>query len=894
MLIGIFKEVLNLSLSGAVAAIIIMLVKLFAGRKLHIRFHYILWLLLIIKLVLPINIQSTLSLFNYVSPADNLTVQHTAENTIVQENKYNSVTDAIPTRPYTNNKEENLVTDQIIEGTDLTTVDMWKIAAYIWLIGIIIMVSIIMVSYMKTAKILKQQVTNYDNRIKVLIGECKRELDIRRNISVICTQSFSAPFVYGFFKPMIVIPQNLFNIMRDDQIRSVLLHEMVHIKRYDPLMRFLMLCLQAIHWFNPIIWFSFSWLAKDCECACDAAVIKDYDHDKRVSYASALYSLAENNRRNLLPLLGFGESNIKKRIKDVLKRRRYSIFSIIAAVLIIIVLAVSLLTKAASNEDEVSLQIYLLNDETTEKSLLFTHEDIISYDWEQQSIRIKNNGKITNELLKRNVEFVVNDETIYSATLWSPIFSQMPPKIPIYADDALFIGNNDEIVLMLGRYMHLEEIPESVRKIITDDRIYKVLKNLGIPLESNLTTEDTSIPAVNPMDDELTVKPDEDIKERVEFLLNRIVNNESLSSNPYDYMSNNKDIEELIALGEPAMYSMFDIFAKNHEDGLKEYVMMVACAEILGVNENHGVYSSKEWFYKFGQFGLDELHQVDADYEIFPIDIDNKEEISLPEGTDKTKIDEVISNYILARNRRAFYQGEKALEAHHIYRSEENDGIVNVYMLVRFAWFEFQNDVFTSVSGTGGIPVRMELKLNETNQYEVISYEEPMDGGGWLSSLQEMFPDDLVEKVTTQDSRIKLEDELLNILTEKAAAYLMSVNRGNTPLIYKSVPELIDDDDIRDAINQVIGMRRSFPEWIGSREILINVGGKYPGAKVRCFMETDISSNADGEYIVTLTRTWDAEINGVKPISVWKYSVLGNHVTLIEEQNKDYMMTLIK
>jgi len=42
--------------------------------------------------------------------------------------------------------------------------------------------------------------------------------------------------------------------------------------------------------------------------------------------------------------------------------------------------------------------------------------------------------------------------------------------------------------------------------------------------------------------------------------------------------------------------------------------------------------------------------------------------------------------------------GEKAIEAHKIYKTEEKDEIINAYMLVSFRWFGFENNIFTSVS----------------------------------------------------------------------------------------------------------------------------------------------------------------------------------------------------
>lgn len=188
---------------------------------------------------------------------------------------------------------------------------------------------------------------------------------------------------------------------------------------------------------------------------------------------------------------------------------------------------------------------------------------------------------------------------------------------------------------------------------------------------------------------------DIDVKPKVDRLLQEIIANGPLtSSNPYDYIKNSKAFAELVALGNPALAYMFDSFAQSNEDGLKEYIMASACAQILGKDDAHkgiGITSGREWFYKYGALAKEaDFHLVDADYELFK-DPSGKPKPVLPAHTDLKNMEDVISNYILSTNRRAYGMGEKAIEAHKIYRTEEKDGIINAYLLVRFNWFGFQS-----------------------------------------------------------------------------------------------------------------------------------------------------------------------------------------------------------
>lgn len=388
----------------------------------------------------------------------------------------------------------------------------------------------------------------------------------------------------------------------------------------------------------------------------------------------------------------------------------------------------------------------------------------------------------------------------------------------------------------------------------------------------------------------------EETKKAVELLLNEIISNSpKTSSNPYDYIKDNSDFNKLVTVGKPAMDAMLDIFSQGNEDGLKEYIMACACARIMGIfNEQKGLGTSsgREWFYKYGQFEKNrDFQTVDADFDIFPKDPVNRKSVLLPEDTDKKNLEEVLSNYILAKNRNAYLIGEKAIEAHEIYRTEEKEGILNVYLLVRFGWFGFKNNTFTMVSGGGGVPVRMQFKKSGDGIYEVLEYRRAMDGGMYGESIREMFPEDLAELVITGDDKTK--KKLEDIQKMKAENYLAEIQRQDSPIDFHMVKEK-PEADARKAIYLVTLMRKEFPDWNGTREILVRTGGKAPGMKIRCVLQTQCDKEKYGQYTVTLTKTWDIKINGIQPVSYWKYRVTGKRVELVDEQDNDHGIKIIK
>ncbi|WP_418792159.1 DUF5412 family protein [Phosphitispora sp. TUW77] len=85
----------------------------------------------------------------------------------------------------------------------------------------------------------------------------------------------------------------------------------------------------------------------------------------------------------------------------------------------------------------------------------------------------------------------------------------------------------------------------------------------------------------------------------VDMKLNAIRNQQSFSSNPYDFIKNNSDYADIVDLGQPALDYMLSRFEQTADNGLKEYVMAIACSEILGENPDQKDWSSgREWYEK--------------------------------------------------------------------------------------------------------------------------------------------------------------------------------------------------------------------------------------------------------------------------------------------------------
>ena len=121
-------------------------------------------------------------------------------------------------------------------------------------------------------------------------------LAINQHVTVWLNNTISTPMVFGFFKPVILVPASLISQLSPLQIEALVMHELFHVKHHDFIFNIAVIIIKPLFWFNP-------WVKKACaelclqrEMACDAAVITGC-YEVQL-YASSLLGVARNVKKN--------------------------------------------------------------------------------------------------------------------------------------------------------------------------------------------------------------------------------------------------------------------------------------------------------------------------------------------------------------------------------------------------------------------------------------------------------------------------------------------------------------------------------------------------------------------------------------------------------------------
>ena len=320
----IFLRIVELSWQAGVLALAVMLARL-ALRRAPKWAVCLLWVLVAVRLVLPVSLQSPVSLQAAQSPVT--AVLYELPQTQEAAQKTDEVLSGGSAEPVTPLPPTEIVTAQPVPAPKpVMTVSL---LAAIWLAGVVMMLTYMLVSYLGIYRRVCTAVRLEDN-----VYRCG---------------SWGTPFVLGLLRPRIYVPEG----MDDAALPQVLAHERCHIRRGDHLVKPLAFLLLALHWFNPVLWAAYVLLGRDMENACDERVLRDVDGAGRAAYSRALVACAVRQRPAAVCPLAFGEVAVQERVKNAMNGKKPAVWAAVLLVIAAAVIAVCFLTSPGRQEPSV-------------------------------------------------------------------------------------------------------------------------------------------------------------------------------------------------------------------------------------------------------------------------------------------------------------------------------------------------------------------------------------------------------------------------------------------------------------------------------------------------------------------------------------------------------------
>ncbi|MDE7324948.1 MAG: M56 family metallopeptidase [Lachnospiraceae bacterium] len=285
----VLKIILSLSLSGSLLILALLLGKRFLRDKLSRQWQYYIWLIVILRLLLPFS--PKISLMNLMEKTYQTIDQFVTKST--PSTRGQSTSPAV--------KSIYLSIPANIPGHDIKQAGepltlphplgnmVSSLTRHIWVIWLLAAVGILIrkvtiyqsfIRYINTGRIPVSDIKMLD-----ALYVASKRAGVKKPVELCVNPLISSPLLTGFFHPCIVLPDA--DISETDFL-YIAMHELTHYKRKDIFYKWLVQITVCLHWFNPLVHLMAGEINKACEFSCDEAVLTKTGCDGALDYGKTL------------------------------------------------------------------------------------------------------------------------------------------------------------------------------------------------------------------------------------------------------------------------------------------------------------------------------------------------------------------------------------------------------------------------------------------------------------------------------------------------------------------------------------------------------------------------------------------------------------------------------
>lgn len=317
------SALLYASVTGAVLIAVIGLLRLLFRRQVSRSVFLILWLLAVVRLLLPIWLPAPTSIYNLplFSQKTGISAPVTVESPpIIETPAANQIilpdtqSDTVPQLPPVE-EEAPITLTQLLTG-------LWAAVGLCLFLGIE----------------LRHLLNRRRYRFSLPLPEGIR---VPQGLRVRMLEGLSSPLTYGLFRPTVLLPAR--SLEQPEQLQHILLHEQAHIRCGDMFKKHLFLLTACIHWFNPLVWLMIALAFEDMEVRCDAMAVGKLGEQHKKDYAQTLVN-AETARLTDLLQNGFSHSTMARRLTALIHLRRRPVLSTVVCLCLVLALTLCFMT----------------------------------------------------------------------------------------------------------------------------------------------------------------------------------------------------------------------------------------------------------------------------------------------------------------------------------------------------------------------------------------------------------------------------------------------------------------------------------------------------------------------------------------------------------------------
>ena len=323
----------SLLVQSSLLILAVLVLDLLLRHRVKAVVRYWIWMLVLVKLVLPPSLAAPTSLAywvraklpNFSSRAETALVEPTAAQVVVSRAepvaKRSAMTEPerrlippapSPTPTFAPVAPAPKVAAEPVELVPPPPPIAWQATAFLAWSLIVVVMTLMLIQRALFVRSLVAQSEEAPSELADLLDRCRGQMGMGTALNMRMTSLSASPSVCGLWRPRILMPQRMIARLDAQQMKSIVLHELAHVKRGDLWANLVQALLQIVYFFHPLLWLANWMIRRVREQAVDETVL------------AAMGDEAEDYPRTLLNVskLAFGRPSLSLRLIGVVESKK--------------------------------------------------------------------------------------------------------------------------------------------------------------------------------------------------------------------------------------------------------------------------------------------------------------------------------------------------------------------------------------------------------------------------------------------------------------------------------------------------------------------------------------------------------------------------------------------
>ena len=320
--------------SSSVLILVLIMVRGSFKGKINLRLQYSLWILVLVRLLVPVSFgNSEFSIINLLP--ETILQEDFSDKAESVQGKLPAVIPVVDASVEETGEKQKTITGMpygISIGSDaehpietkpehiqtlkagISFLELWKI---IWLLGVVLVGSVFLTANVMFACRIRKTRKKVENS--------------NGHLRIYWTEALDTPCLFGLFSPAIYLTPE--SMEKETTQRHIIEHETTHYRHGDHIWAMLRGICLMLHWYNPLVWWAAALSGADAELACDEGTILRLGEQERADYGHTLLDMTCRKRSNRLvaaTMMTGGKRRMKERITLLVKNPKMATITLIA------------------------------------------------------------------------------------------------------------------------------------------------------------------------------------------------------------------------------------------------------------------------------------------------------------------------------------------------------------------------------------------------------------------------------------------------------------------------------------------------------------------------------------------------------------------------------------